>query len=425
MKNDFYSDFDFELARPGEARSPHTRTPFQQDRDRIIYSSSFRRLQAKTQVFFSGEYDFYRTRLTHSLEVAQIGRSICTHLRAASDLLSDDFYVDPDLVEAVCLSHDIGHPPFGHAGEGTIHRLMRPYGGFEGNAQTLRIITETIYSGPEGREGMNPTRAFVDGVMKYKVLHGERLKNGEDPRNHFLYDEQAPYVTFIFGERPVPDGSAEFMNRFRSIECQIMDWADDTAYSLNDVVDGIASGLITAAKIEQWAGARALPADQARSIEAVLGAVREKSVNRVFSRKVGEYIRACRLVSDENFMSGVTNRYAYKLAVDPVIRDEATLYADLSRELVFWTPQIYQLEFKGDFLLRRIFEAFAQVYLGTEERHTPLLPADTERIVRRESDPGRRARLICDYLAGMTDVFAVRTYKRLYDPDFGSIGDLV
>lgn len=426
MKNRFYNDFDVELVQPGETRTLHTRTAFQQDRDRILYSSSFRRLQAKTQVFFSGEYDFYRTRLTHSLEVAQIGRAICQHLRQDSDLLGDDFFIDADLVEAVCLAHDIGHPPFGHAGEGTINRLMAEHGGFEGNAQTLRIITETIYSGPRGREGMNPTRALVDGVMKYKVLHGVRARDGF-PKNHFLYDEQEPYVRFVFGDRPIPgeltDGDR--INSRRSIECQIMDWADDTAYSLNDVVDGIASGLITISKIEAWASARGVRGAASASIDQVLQAVQDRQVSRVFSRKIGDFIRACRLVSDENFMSGATNRYAYKLAIDPVVAEESSLYADLSRDLVFLTPQICQLEFKGDFLLKGLFKAFLEVYLGSHENPMPLLPRDTEEWVRAEPDMRRRARLLCDYIAGMTDVFAVRTYKRLFDPDFGSIGDLV
>lgn len=427
MKNRFYSEFDFELLNAGEARASHARTAFQQDRDRILYSSSFRRLQAKTQVFFSGEYDFYRTRLTHSLEVAQIGRAICHHLRQESDLLGDDFYIDADLVEAVCLAHDIGHPPFGHAGEGTINKLMISYGGFEGNAQTLRLLTETIYSGAHGREGMNPTRALVDGVMKYKALYAACVTDGGHPKNHFLYDEQERYVKFVFGDRPVSDDLRDLsrLNRCRSVECQIMDWADDTAYSLNDVVDGIASGLITSAKIVSWAAARDLKGASAEAIEAVLAAIRDKTVSRVFSRKIGQFIRACQLVSDENFMSGASNRYAYTLRIDPTIAVEAGLYADLSRELVFQTPQICQLEFKGDHLLKGLFGAFNAVYVDGKDVSMSLLPRDTEEWVRAEPDTRRRARLICDYIAGMTDVFAVRTYKRLFDPDFGSIGDLV
>ena len=179
--NGFYNKFDVESL---ERREPDDyRTPFQTDRDRIIYSSAFRRLQAKTQVFLSGEFDFYRTRLTHSLEVAQIGRSICSFLKQTSPFLDDNFSVDPDLVEAICLTHDIGHSPFGHAGERTLHHLMKQYGGFEGNAQSLHIIVDTIYPGLDSRRGMNPTRAFMDGIFKYKRLFRE------DPEalNQFIY----------------------------------------------------------------------------------------------------------------------------------------------------------------------------------------------------------------------------------------------
>ncbi|MEI2609638.1 MAG: dNTP triphosphohydrolase [Candidatus Promineifilaceae bacterium] len=168
--NRFYSAFDTATLKERPAAPGEYRNAFQIDRDRIIHSSAFRRLQSKTQVFLSGEYDFYRTRLTHSIEVAQIGRSICSYLQQ-SDLLADDCFIDPDLVESACLAHDLGHPPFGHTGERTLHALMQPYGGFEGNAQTLRILTQTIFS--EGRDGMNPTRALLDGVLKYKTLQAE------------------------------------------------------------------------------------------------------------------------------------------------------------------------------------------------------------------------------------------------------------
>ena len=131
MENRFYTAFDTERLIAETPRDDF-RSSFQIDRDRVLHTPSFRRLQSKTQVFWSGEYDFYRTRLTHSLEVAQIGRSICQFLKKKSDLLSEDFYIDGDLVEAICLSHDLGHPPYGHAGEMALNKLMGKCGGFEG-----------------------------------------------------------------------------------------------------------------------------------------------------------------------------------------------------------------------------------------------------------------------------------------------------
>src|SRR5260370_31903703 len=145
--NSFYSRFDEESYAP--RTTDQYRTPFQVDRDRVLYSYAFRRLQTKTQVFRPGEYDFYRTRLTHTIEVAQIGRSICSYLLRTSRSLNKSFFIDPDLVEAICLAHDIGHPPFGHAGERTLDKLMANYVGFEGNAQTLRLLTETIRCDPD------------------------------------------------------------------------------------------------------------------------------------------------------------------------------------------------------------------------------------------------------------------------------------
>ena len=149
-------------------------------------------LQAKTQVFQAGEYDFYRTRLTHSLEVSRIAESIAIWLREATSRGRGRSRI---CSKAICLAHDIGHPPFGHAGERVLNELMEPYGGFEGNAQTLRILTRTIYSGPKGRGGMSPSRALLDGVLKYKRLTGI----AGDDTNHFIYDDQAEVLEFCFG----------------------------------------------------------------------------------------------------------------------------------------------------------------------------------------------------------------------------------
>jgi len=254
MTNEFYNDFDLEELEP---RPADYRSVFQRGRDRLIHNAAFRRLQAKTQVFLSGEYDFYRTRLTHSIEVSQIAGSIARYLNSASDQLGDGFFIDNALVEAAALAHDIGHPPFGHAGESTLHRLMKPYGGFEGNAQTLRLITEIIFTSGRHRRGMNPTRAFVDGVLKYKTLFSQ----WEDPVNHFIYDDQKQYLDFVFAGTSFPAdlASGKELNEFRSLECQIMDWADDTAYSLNDLVDSANAGFVTMDKVSRWAADRNLP----------------------------------------------------------------------------------------------------------------------------------------------------------------------
>jgi len=419
LPNEFYTPFDLETMEP--ASPLDYRTPFQRERDRIIHSSAFRRLQAKTQVFMSGQYDFYRTRLTHSMEVAQIGRSICYFLRKSSPYLNDEFFIDADLVEAVCLAHDLGHPPFGHSGERTLNRLMRHSGGFEGNAQTLRMLTEIFYSDSHRRRGMNPTRALLDGVMKYKVLYGEL----NHPENHFLYNEQARFLQFIFADTDYPRwfSNVEERNRFRSIECQIMDWADDTAYSLNDIVDGIHAGFITRQTLERWAEEQSLSRSESRWLDALLSSMVRGTVERDFARKIGAFIRACQLEEDPNPMTGKTHRYRFRLAVDSDVREEAQFYQRVAVELVFRAPQLHQLDYKWNFILERLFRALKENYLSAKP--LKLLPVETDTILRREKNPNQRLRLICDHIAGMTDGFAIRTFKRLFDPDFGSIVDLV
>lgn len=414
--NGFYNSFDLESLEPREADD--FRSPFQVDRDRIIYSSAFRRLQAKTQVFVSGEFDFYRTRLTHSLEVAQIGRSICSYLQQSSACLEADFFIDPDLIEAACLAHDLGHAPFGHAGERTLHQLMLKYGGFEGNAQSLRIITETIYPGGQARRGMNPTRAFVDGILKYKRL----LKEEPGARNHFIYDEQEYLRRFVCGGNElltIPD-----WNRFRSLECEIMDWADDTAYCLNDLVDSINAGFLRSERVEAWAGQQALRADELQHTQTVIAAIKDRKAEARFSRKIGAFIRATGLKEREGPSASWSNRYRLMLVIDPAVRAEADLYKKLSHDLVFDHSQLHQLERKGRVILEGIFTALCESYLSAKDSGLRLLPEAFDQIVRRQRSPEDKARFLCDYVAGMTDGFAVRTYKRLFDPGFGSIIDL-
>ena len=420
VANEFYNEFDTELL--GE-RICDYRSPFQQDRDRIVYTSAFRRLQAKTQVFSVGEYDFYRTRLTHSLEVAQIGRSICYYLQEHDPALSATYYVDPDLVEAVCLAHDLGHPPFGHSGERTLHELMRPYGGFEGNAQTLRLVTETIFSRRGKRTGLRPTRALLDGIMKYKATHSAC----GDPDNHFLYDEQAPYVAFVFGggEPPAERSTPGALSRFRSIECQIMDWADDTAYSLNDLTDGVRAGFLTTKRIEEWATDRNLGVEGLQAVDVLLHTIREGNIELTISSLIGDFIHACSLEERDNFLCGLTQRYRWRLVIDERLRERADTFSRLATDLVFQSARLHQLEFKGRSMLTKIFGAYGEMYLDSPRRRLSLLPEHWEWAVLEAGKPARRARLLCDYLAGMTDGYAVRTYQRLFDPEFGSILDIV
>lgn len=422
MKNNFYTEFDTARLKDSERVNDY-RSPFQIDRDRIIHSSEFRRLQGKTQVFLPGEYDFYRTRLTHSIEVAQIGRSICNFLYAKeNELLNEEYFIDPDLVESICLAHDLGHPPFGHAGERTLNKLMMKHGGFEGNAQTLRLITEIFYRTENKHRGMNPTRAFLDGILKYKA----RFSQFKNPHNHFLYNEQKPYIDFIFDNKRLPKEltNADKLNKFQSIECQIMDWADDTAYAINDLVDSISGGFINILKLQRWTEETELNDFQKKIIEEIIVWIKKGNYKPKFGAQIGMFVCASSIKKRKSFIDGKTNRYKYVLQVEKEILERARLYKKISVDLVFRSPQLHQVEFKGNQMIEKMFEVFKENYVDRISV-IKLLPDFNDKIIRAEKNKNHRIRLICDYIAGMTDSYAMRNYKRLFDPDYSSISDLV
>ena len=425
--NTFYNEFDTERVMDWPSDDDY-RSSFQIDRDRVLHTPAFRRLQSKTQVFWSGEYDFYRTRLTHSLEVAQIGRSICYCLLKHSDDLDEHYFIDPELLEVICLSHDLGHPPFGHAGERSLNRFMRPYGGFEGNAQTLRLLTERIFS--VKHTGMNPTRAFVDGILKYKTQWGELCCDGEVPANHFIYDEQGKFLDWAMGgvKFPLDCSPGPLRDKIKSIECQIMDWADDTAYSLNDLSDSVSAGFLSVLKIEKWAEKSGVDYHSGSSMGDLIDAIRGGRVEPFVGKRIGRYIQSVHLVKDENSMSSLTNRYSYKLKIDEEVQRESSLYKRLAYEVVFLSPELKQLEYKGNYMLERLWQVLSEHYVVSDSHsgdHYQILPRDIADEIEGCDDEGMRARFLCDYLASMTDGATVRMYKRLFVPDFGSIGDLV
>ncbi|HMD59952.1 MAG TPA: dNTP triphosphohydrolase [Opitutaceae bacterium] len=419
--NRFYRAFDAETL--GGGRKADYRNPFQIDRDRIIHAQAFRKLQSKTQVFLSGEHDFYRTRLTHSMEVAQIGRSICHYLRTLKGPLRDDFHIDADLVEAVCLAHDLGHPPFGHSGERTLQELMGRWGGFEGNAQTVRLLNENMHEDGAGVRGMRPTRALLDGVLKYKTLFGEFRR---PPANHFLYDTQGDVRRFVLGGEAVPRAlvPGAKLNAFKSVECQIMDWADDAAYSLNDIVDGVKAGFLTIDRVEAWADGNVAGALELRLVDELLDAIRTGRLAGIFSARIGAFITACRLRERDNFMAERTNRYRFELVVAPEALHQALFYKRLANDVIFESSQLQQMEHKARAMLFNLWESCWRNYVETGRRAVRILPAPVGALVDGARGRRAKARQICDWLAGLTDGMLIRTYRRLFDPDFGLIRDL-
>ncbi len=357
------------------------------------------------------------------MEVAQIGRSICHYLRTRGAPLREDFYIDDDLVEGSCLAHDLGHPPFGHSGERTLQELMRPWGGFEGNAQTLHLLTGTMYQDEAGVRGMQPTRALLDGVLKYKKLIGEF---SSPPHNHFLYDSQGAERGFVFGEREIPGELLEGdrLNTFKSVECQIMDWADDIAYSLHDIVDGVKAGFLTIERIEAWAAGEPSDAERKRWVSDLFAGIRGDRLEKIVSQKIGEFIRACRLRERSNFMSAVTNRYRFEMTVAPAAEREALFYKKMANDIIFESPQLQQIEHKARKVLFDLWHSCWSNYVEPGPRVIRILPPRVGSLV--DAAPTRRdkARRICDWLAGLTDGMIVRTYRRLFDPEFGSFRDL-
>ncbi len=421
MPNRFYRAFDVETY--GGKRHTDYRNAFQIDRDRIIHAHAFRKLQSKTQVFLSGEYDFYRTRLTHSMEVAQIGRSICHYLLSRGRPLRADFFIDSDLVEAVSLAHDLGHPPFGHSGERTLQELMARWGGFEGNAQTLHLLTETLYQNETSVRGMQPTRALLDGVLKYKKLYREF---STPPQNHFIYDPQEAARTFVFGKATIPAElhAGEALNAFKSVECQIMDWADDAAYSLNDIVDGVRAGFLTIERIESWAAGEAIDPQKQRLLDLLFDAIRGDRLEKAVSQHIGAFITACRLRERDNFMAEKTNRYRFELVVSPDVIAEAQFFKKMANDIIFESPQLQQIEHKARRVLFDLWDSTWRNYVVYGSRVIRILPPRVGKLIDAEATEAGKARQICDYLAGLTDGMIIRTYRRLFDPEFGSLRDL-
>lgn len=408
--SDFYNSFDTQTLET--RHDDHYRTVFQVDRDRILYSGAFRRLQNKTQVFKSGAHDFYRTRLTHSLEVAQIGRSLVHFINKT---VFNEAAVDVDLVEGICLAHDLGNPPYGHPGEAMLNDLMKQAGGFEGNAQTLKIIAEQLHEDLEGDQGMKPSRAFVDGVLKYKVLWSDRTKESK-----FLYDDQVKYLDFV------NDGGKHHPET--SFECQIMNWADDVAYSLHDLSDGYLAGFVTRKEIERWASENELSRDESCHLETVIKKLdHREDFDRYLASRTGRFIEGARVVERAHPLAAKSNRYKYAIELDPEVKAENSLYKKLAVDIIFRSPQLEQLEFKGRYILKRLFETFLQGGPKEFTLNKNILPNVMREKLKQidANDYVAVARMVCDHFSEQTDISLPKIYKRLFDPDYGSFYDIV
>ena len=389
------------------------RSEFEHDRARIIHSAAFRRLQGKTQVFGVYEGDFFRTRLTHSLEVAQIAKGIALKLGA-----------DTDLVEAVCLAHDLGHPPFGHTGEHTLHELMRYHGGFEGNAQTFRILT-CLERKHVAYDGLNLTYQTLDGVLKYKTcIDAAALAVADDPVKGFYAWDQELVAAIV---NYTGSGYA------RSFECQIMDVADDIAYSVHDLEDSLKAGLINVSDFHRAPPPRVVQAVNAKL--APLGhTVSDGVVHRelvCMAKRLEELERTAGRVARKMLTRDLIHEFASAVALQPDGRIDAELDSRVRIEVlkafesykVIFNPRVTTLGHKGKEVLRRLFAVLDQ---GRES--IGLFPEDHGEDYERalvNGDETARKRVICDFLAGMTDSYAMRFYSRLFVPGEGSFYEML
>ena len=425
-----YTPHDKErLCESDKAPRGDERPSFERDRSRIIHSAAFRRLQGKTQVFTTGEGDFYRTRLTHSLEVAQIGKGLALRLGA-----------DPDLVEAICLTHDIGHPPFGHAGEAELKNLMTRFGGVEANAQNIRVLTK-LESKSSRYTGLNLTRAVLDGQMKYKT--------GFSPeKRKFVYVEDLDIVAWASDD--ARSALSYLPMQAKSFECEIMDWADDVAYAVHDLEDSMHAEYINTNIFH----------DNDRRLQSAIDTVKSDSsessgdVGQVFNRLRNEmvehypsirpfgvvetlkqqkanrknltsylihkYISAAdRMKRGEILPNAVSGRYEYGLKVPPEIRTEVALIKELVVAFVIKSPQVQTLEEKGKYIIRCIFEK-----LTNGDNAYKLLPDDWKESLVAGNADNMTERVVSDYISGMTDNYAQKTYAKLFLPNYGSIHDI-
>jgi dGTPase len=343
------------------------RTCFQRDRDRIIHSNAFRRLEYKTQVFVNHEGDYYRTRLTHTMEAAQISRTLARVLG-----------LNEDLAEAVALAHDLGHTPFGHAGERTLDRLMAPHGGFEHNAQSVRIV-DLLEERYAGFHGLNLSWEVREGIVKHSTRY-----------------DRPQVVEFDASLAPC-------------LEAQIVDFADEVAYTAHDVDDGLKSSMLDPSELEEVALWRDALAEARRtSAGAPASILQYQAVRRLIDWMVTDLV--------DTLLARIGREGIGDLAgvrrVKPRLVDFSPAMTERHRELkAFLNERLYhhhrvtRMTQKAD----RIMTALFEVYMA-EPRQLP--PHVTRRVDEGESMP----RVIADYIAGMTDRFALAEYKKLFDP---------
>ena len=362
--------------------SASERSPFQRDKDRIIHSSAFRRLKGKTQVFVSHEGDYYRTRLTHSLEVAQIARSIARVLG-----------LDEDLAECLALAHDLGHPPFGHSGEDALHDGMAPYGGFDHNAQTLRIVEQL-----EGRyaefDGLNLTWETLEGIAKH---NGPLIKKPSDIND-------LPWAL-----KDLPEWEKLELDTFAGPEAQVAALADDIAYNNHDIDDGLRAGLFTVDDVCQVPIVGRHFADvRKRYPDITENRLIHEAVRDLIGYMVSDVLTETRKrLADTNPQSADDVR-ALKFAIvdfSDSFRSEEGPMRNFLYENMYRHYKVNRMMGQASRVVSELFDQFIS---------TPSLLPTEYRNLCDGPDNAKTARVVCDYIASMTDSFAIAEHKKLF-----------
>ncbi len=400
-----YTNFDAERRLAEEPKRP-ARDPYRRDRARVLHSWALRRLADKTQVLLPGESDFPRTRLTHTLEVSQVARE-----------MGDELGCDPDIVDTAGLSHDLGHPPFGHNGEAALNEAAATIGGFEGNAQSFRILTrlEPKVVTAAGSVGLNLTRASLDAMVKYPWL-----RRPDTPKFN-AYDDDVVAFDWVRHDAPAERPC---------LEAQVMDWADDVAYSVHDIEDALYSGFISPAQIQPGAGmdeviatAGADPAvgltaaDLSRAHQRLLAlpqwpatfdhtATSLAALKAFTSAMIGRLSAAAvdsTLIAAEG---APLTRYASDLRVPEEQRAEVALLKAMSSHFVFNRPGVDEIYADQ----RQLLADLVRVLVGRAPDALHPMFAESWRAA---NDADEKLRVVIDQVASLTDVSAVRWHRRL------------
>jgi len=375
MKASYAANPKQSLGRKYPENESNHRSVFQRDRDRIIHSTGFRRLEYKTQVFVNHEGDLYRTRLTHSIEVAQIARSVARTLK-----------LDEDLTEAIALAHDLGHTPFGHAGQDALNACMKPFGGFEHNLQSLRVI-DVLEKKYADFDGLNLSFETREGILKHCSL-----KNAEK-----LGD---------VGER--------FLNKKQSsLEAQLTNVSDQIAYNNHDVDDGLRSGLISIEQLRELE----LFATQYDKVTAKYPSLEEarqihEIIRRMISLQVADLIETSQAniaASGVETIDDVRNVNAELIYSSDKMIEQSKQLKIFLRQNLYYHHKVYRMTRKAHQIITALFEAF----LGDVR----LLPPEHQAYARESlqaDGEAAQARIIADYVAGMTDRYAINEHRRLF-----------